>query len=583
MSEHCWRGRGRAGTRRAAIGFCALWLGLVFQTARANGPALPVHYTALPARAALAPVMSCAALAGRAFDRVLDSPARVLSTTLLPAHGNKPPFCLAKGYVAPTIQFDLWLPTRGYTGRYLQGGCGGNCGRIMRHVAPVADDPVAFGGDFAVGFEDSGHVGGDGVWALGGREVREDFAYRAVHVFSEAARRILAAYYGQPPAYTYFDGCSDGGREAMMETQRYPHDFNGLIAGSPAFTIAEAMERFLWEARWGFDADGRSVWTPQALRTLHAAVIRACDALDGLKDGQIDDPRRCRFDPGVLLCRRGAPGHCLTAGQVAVARKFYQGPEAPDGMPLYYGGEPYGSELTWDQRFSLASAGRWMLHNFVRDMVYRGRLAPGVTVDTWRFDLASFGQLRRRGALYDANDADLAAFRAAGGKLILWQGAADPAAGAYGLPDYYQRLRNHSGGVQRTQQFARYFIVPAVYHCGGGYIPYQEDFLGPLVRWVEQGRPPKEITASARLSDGRLRSRPLYPYPAAARYVGHGDIDSVTSFAPYTPPRPPQDAYRWAGARAAGVMPARRAALSDPKQESRAERSSRTPPVRSKW
>jgi feruloyl esterase len=418
---------------------------------------------------------------------------------------------------------------------------------IMQHVAPAADDRVAFGGAFAVGFEDSGHVGGDGVWALDGAQVREDFSYRAAHVFSEAAKRVIAAYYGKPPGDSYFDGCSDGGREAMMETQRYPRDFNGVIAGSPAFAITEAMERFLWEARWGRDAQGRSVWTPEALQTLHAAVITACDGLDGLKDGEIDAPRRCHFDPGTLACRGGERGQCLTVGQVEAARKFYQGPRAPDGTPLYYGGEPYGAELTWGQRFSLASAGSMMLRDFVDDMVYQGALGAGVTVASWHFDLATFRELARRGALYDANDADLAAFRAQGGRLILWQGGADMAAGAVGLPDYYQRLRNHSGGLEPTERFARYFIVPGVYHCGGGYVPYQEDFLGPLVRWVERSKPPGQITATARLDDGRYRSRPLYPYPAAARYVGHGDIDSATSFEPSMPSRTAPDEYLWAG------------------------------------
>ncbi len=535
--------------RRLLRGLGPLFAGLILQSARAAVPAVPVHYAALPARATIEPVTSCAALSGRAFDHTLDSPARVLSATVVPARGKKPPFCLVKGYVAPTIEFDLWLPTRSYTGRYLQGGCGGNCGMVMSQFAPAADQSVAFGGAFAVGFEDSGHVGGDGVWALGGAQVREDFAYRAAHAFSEAARRIIAAYYGTPPAHSYFDGCSDGGREAMMETQRYPHDFDGVIAGSPAFTITEAMERFLWEARWGVDANGHSVWSPEALRTLHAAVIAACDGLDGVIDGQIDDPRRCHFNPAVLLCRPGESGGCLTARQVEAARKFYQGPRASDGMPLYYGGEPYGSELAWGQRFSLASAGGMMLHDFVRDMVYQGRLPRDTTVGTWRFDLAQFRQLRRRGALYDANSADLSAFRAAGGRLILWQGAADPAAGAYGLPDYYQRLRDRAGGLRRTEQFARYFIVPGVYHCGGGYIPYQESFLGPLVRWVEEGRPPRRVIASARLSGGIVRSRPLYPYPEAARYAGHGDINSASSFAPAMPGIAPKDDYAWAGGR----------------------------------
>ena len=210
---------------------------------------------------------------------------------------------MVKGYVAPTIQFELRLPTARWTGRYLQGGCGGNCGVIMSGLAPRCDIQVAYSGGFAVGFENSGHMGGDGVWALGGQSVRDDFAFRAAHAFAVAAKAIISVYYGHTPEFSYFQGCSDGGREAMMETQRYPGDFNGVIAGSPAFAIAEAMERFIWEARWGRDERGSLVLDEAAVTLLHAAVMNACDALDGAKDGQLDDPRRCRYDPGRLICR----------------------------------------------------------------------------------------------------------------------------------------------------------------------------------------------------------------------------------------------------------------------------------------
>ena len=512
-------------------------------------PRTPVEPAVLPVRSAVLPAMECGLLAHGDFAAVADGPARVQSAAIEPATAGRAEFCVVKGYVAPTIQFELRLPTKTWTGRYLQGGCGGNCGMIMSSVAPRCDTALAYAGAFAVGFENSGHVGPDGVWALGGAQVREDFAHRAAHAFAAAAKAIIAAYYGRAAEFSYFQGCSDGGREAMMETQRYPGDFNGVIAGSPAFAIAEAMERFIWEARWGRTATGALVFDAPAAALLHDAVITACDALDGVKDGQIDDPRPCHFDPARLQCKaqRSPPG-CLTTAQVDTARKFYDGPVDENGRHLFYGGEPYGSELTWVERYALPVMGAAMFEDGVRDMMFQRTLAADVTVATWRFDSATFQALRRAGAGYDAPGVDLHAFRDAGGKLILWQGFADPAAGAYGLPDYYQRLSDTMGGKPGLG-FARLFMIPGVYHCAGGYVPYEEDLLGAMVDWVELGKAPDQVMGSARLADGTLRRRPIYAYPVAARYRGRGDVNDAGSFTPAAPARPTDDRYEWAGAR----------------------------------
>ncbi len=520
----------------------------------AAAPAQPTSSAAidlapLPHRDLIVPVADCATLPRQDFSGVRDGPARVQSAAIEPATAERAEFCVVKGYVAPTIQFELRLPTSTWTGRYLQGGCGGNCGVIMSTLSPRCDTAVAYTGAFAVGFENSGHAGTDGVWALGGEGVREDFAYRAAHAFSAAAKAIIAAYYGRPPAFSYFQGCSDGGREAMAETQRYAQDFNGVIAGSPAFAIAEAMERFIWEARWGTDEHGALVFDGAAVTLLHDAVIAACDALDGVEDGQIDDPRRCRFDPATLRCTAGAsPPGCLTALQVTAAQKFYEGPVDESGRHLFYGGEPYGAELTWVERFALASMGATLLEDGVRHMMFQHPLDPGMTVRAWRFDAATFRQLQQAGALYDAPSVDLRAFREAGGKLILWQGFADPAAGPYGLPDYYRRLREAVGGLSAERGFARLYLIPGVYHCGGGYVPYEEDLLGAMVDWVESGHAPDRIMATARLGDGTVRRRPLFAYPTQSRYRGRGDVNDARNLVGREPSAPPDDRYEWAGA-----------------------------------
>jgi hypothetical protein len=508
-----------------------------------------VDMVSLPERPVVAPIVDCAMLAGKDFSHVSEGAARIQSAAVEPATAQRAEFCLVKGYVAPTIQFELRLPTKTWTGRYLQGGCGGNCGVIVNFVAPRCDSAMAYGGAFAVGFENSGHVGGDGVWALGGQQVREDFAFRAAHAFAAAAKAIIASYYGQLPVFSYFQGCSDGGREAMVETQRYPLDFNGVVAGSPAFAIAEAMERFIWEARWGRDDQGTLVLDAPAAALLHDAVLKACDALDGARDGQIDDPRRCHFDPGTLLCRHDqSPRLCLTALQAEVARKFYSGPIDENGRHLFYGGEPYGSELSWTERYALAAAGGAMFDDAVKNMMFQGSLDANASVKSWRFDLQTFGELSRRGAVYDAPNPDLRAFRDGGGKLILWQGFADPAAGAFGLPDYYQRVGQIVGGLESARRFARMFLIPGVYHCAGGYVPYEEDMLGTMVAWVERGAAPDQVMATAQLMGGALRRRPVFAYPVQARYRGHGDVNDPAAFSARSPTAPPNDLYDWAGA-----------------------------------
>ncbi|WP_068079591.1 tannase/feruloyl esterase family alpha/beta hydrolase [Novosphingobium rosa] len=524
-------------------------LGLIVAPALQAQPAAGlVRYAALPVRAALAPVMDCAALRGRGLPTLPDAGARVLSAEVVPAAKGRAEMCLLKGYVAPNIHFELHLPTTGYTGRYLQGGCGGNCGAIRTGFSPACDDAQAFSGAFAVGFEDSGHTGGDGIWALGGEQVRADFSYRAAHVFSIAAKALIGLYYGQPPAYAYFQGCSDGGREAMMEAQRYPTDFNGLVAGSPATIITEAMERFLWEARWGHDDAGRMVFDKAALETLHGAVMAACDGLDGVKDGQIDEPRACHFDPKTIVCGPQRADACLTPQQADVARRFYQGPVDAQGVHLYPGGEPYGAELTWGGRGGLTEAGIAMMDENVRTMMFLGTLPESVTLKTWGWDVPTLRALQKHGAIYDADNPDLKPLRDAGGKLIIWYGAADPAAGVDGMPDYYARLRDAVGGLDAARAFVRMFPVPGMYHCRDGYIPYQANMLGSIVNWVEQAHAPDQIMASALLPDGTPRHRPVFAYPVRATYKGKGDVNDPASFAGKMPATLRDDHYVWAGA-----------------------------------
>lgn len=509
----------------------------------------PVDMLALPPRGIVPPVMACAALVHQDFTGIPGAPTSIASAAIEAAAAGRAEFCLVKGIIAPQIQFELRLPTKTYTGRYLQGGCSGACGLIVDRFSPPCEDRRAFGGAFALAFENSGHVGADmidTVWAVDAPELRIDFAYRAAHVMSVVAKEILTAYYGQPPALSYFQGCSDGGREGLVEAQRYPRDFDGIVVGAPAYWISLMPLRIIWESQRGTDARGAPVFSRQALAILHRAVIAACDGLDGLEDGQIDDSRSCHFDPRALICTPGKTAGCITAAQADAARAYYSGPVDPRGRHLYLGGEPYGSELTWMDAFS--SMGGTLGARQIKFMIYDGHPPRDFNWRTWRPDAQALAGLLRHGGYFDASDPNLRAFRDAGGKLIIWQGAADNAAGPYGMFDYYQRVRDELGGFQGTQPFMRVFLVPGVYHCEGGYVAYQEDFLGSMVSWVERRTAPDSVSATAVLGDGTMRTRPVYAYPLRARYQGRGDIDRPESFAPVRPAQEPADRYDWLGA-----------------------------------
>ena len=418
--------------------------------AQAAGPALQ----GLPERPIELPVMACEALTSRSFTPLQQVTFRIISASVQPAQAARAELCLVKGYVTPQVQFALYLPTKSYTGRYLQGGCGGMCGVIGESLEPSCDSAVAFGGSFALGFNNSGHVGsgiGDGAWAKDSPQLREDYAYRATHVAQLAAKAIVAAYYGKEARWSYFQGCSDGGREALMEAQRYPTDFNGIVAGS-VFSMPAVMEQFLWDAHVGVTAAGQKILTPEATTLLHRAVLEGCDALDGARDGQIDDPRLCHYDPGKLACRRAQqPPACLTAEQVSAARLLYQGPIDGAGQRLFPGGLPYGSELLWSQPGALTATGL-AAGGFLENLAFPNQLPAQFTFRDWTFDRDSFEKLEAAAAVYDPRSPDLRAFRDAGGKLILWQGTADQASGIYGMPAYYQDIRDLMGGLEATRQ-----------------------------------------------------------------------------------------------------------------------------------
>ncbi|GIE82587.1 feruloyl esterase [Actinoplanes philippinensis] len=552
-----YRTPGRA-TRTAGI--CALTVALAVLVVAGGAQAAPPtaaagQITAADGPAVVLPRIDCAALAGQDLSGTPDAPAVIGSATETTSPSGWPA-CEVKGTVAPQIQFDVLLPTETWRQRYLQTGCSAFCGSVD-FFADAADGCVPLDrGDFAVATNNQGHVGVSGFDATFGADpqLRVDFGYRADHVVALVAKRLITLYYGQGPRWSYFDGCSQGGHEGLTEAQRYPHDFDGIIAGAPASLFTSLI---VWSTGWhataNTDAQGRPILTAAKLPALHAAVLRECDARDGLADGQIDDPRACRFDPGRLRCPAGADTpDCLTDAQVEAVRKLYDGPRDERGRLMYPGGEPVGSEANWARWVTPTTGGAPAVAegnatNALRYLVFPS-VRPTMTLRDLRYDSATFREVDKQAGIYDAVNPDLTAFRAAGGKLLLWHGWADQAISPYGTIAYYHAVTQRMGGTDATRRFARLFLLPGVGHCGGGEGPDAFDALTPAVDWVEKGVAPDRLVATKRQDDDTVvRTRPVHPYPAVARYDGSGSTDEAANFVPAPPPVRYRDDIAWLG------------------------------------
>jgi feruloyl esterase len=387
-----------------------------------------------------------------------------------------------------------------------------------------------------------GHVAAsavDGSWAVD-RSLLEDSAYESEHQLQIVAKAVIADFYGQGPAHSYFSYCSNGGRQALVLAQRYPSDFDGIIAGAPAnITMPLVVFSLGWNYRANTAADGSEIIKLADLPVLHVGAIAACDSLDGLTDGLIADPLDCTFDPSTLQCPGGEPAAaCLSAAQVEAARKIYEGALDENGHPFYPGGMAFGSELAWAGWIvrlgdgSAPAAAELFSRGWLR---YQPSQDPTVSldIDDVTFDAALFDQLRPADRLGAATDPDLSAFRDAGGKLIIWHGWNDPAIPASGSVAYYNAVTDTMGGPEATGEFARLFLIPGMYHCAGGDGPSVFDMLTPMLNWVEDGVAPDRIVA-AQLGAGNtvVRTRPVFPYPQVAVWDGTGNPDDQASFGP---------------------------------------------------
>jgi feruloyl esterase len=413
-----------------------------------------------------------------------------------------------------------------WNGRYYQRGCGGFCGEIN---IDKCDDALAR--DFVVAASNMGHVGlavKDPVWG-DVPEMREDYGALSAHKLAVVAKAVTQQFYGKAPAFNYLEGCSTGGREGLGAAQHHPEDFDGIVAGDPAFAGRLGALANNWDARHLLRPDGSSVYTPAKLAVLAGAVMSACDELDGVVDGIIMDPRRCTYDPAVLQCAQGDAADCLTQEEVTVARAIYEGPRNSAGQSLMPGaGAPRGSELSWSGAGRLALAG-----GYLRYLAFEEN--PPSDWDWREFDFdQDVAKTEASAALYDPvaphTAPDLRAFNQRGGKLLVYHGWADPGVTPFAMLDYYGQVSAREGGMDATRDWFRLFMVPGMYHCRGGNAPNTFDMLTPIVNWVEKGVAPDGIVAHQLADDGsELRSRPLFAYPAYAALSGE-DPDRADSW-----------------------------------------------------
>ncbi|MBM7786843.1 tannase/feruloyl esterase family alpha/beta hydrolase [Tenggerimyces flavus] len=496
------------------------------------------------------PVVRCADLV-RSYPGVSTV---VTAATEVSANGTT--YCAVTGRVAPAVDFQLKLPLSTYTGRYVQYGCDGLCGLIRDVAIPNCGTP---GRDLVVGATNDGHTSPlpgqelfDGRWAADDQAARNDYFYRAPHVVARAAKRIIATFYGRAPKYSYFNGCSTGGREALLLAQRYPHDFDGIIAGAPVNYMGPLFGVYMpWIIKANRNSAGQPILTIDKLPALNAAVLAACDGLDGLVDGQLEDPRACTYDPALLRCPAGTDlPSCLTPAQVTTARKLYAGPTDALGSRLYPGWQTRGSELAWVYSVVPGPNGEDFLSalpdNYLRYVGYPiGR--PHSSLASVAFTQSALHKLTPEGVKGNALALDLSEFRRAGGKLILWHGWNDHAIPAVGTLNYYDRVVARNGGLTATQRWMRTFMVPAKPHCE---VPGGPSFdpLPALLDWVDEGNAPRKIVATSFDQQGNVaRTRPVFPYPLRARYDGSGSIDEASNFVPAPPMRPTHDRIDWAG------------------------------------
>jgi feruloyl esterase len=438
---------------------------------------------------------------------------------------NLPAFCRVAAALTPSsdsdIKIEVWMPASGWNGKLQAVGNGAWAGNISYPAMATA-----LGAGYATVSTDTGHVGGNANFIVGHPEKLKDFEERSVHEMTVTAKAVIAAFYSSAPTRAYFNGCSTGGRQALTEAQRYPLDFDAIIAGAPAnFAKRQTFGQiWLWQAT---HQDEASMLTPEKYAVLHKAVLEQCDALDGVKDGVLENPTKCAFDPKVVLCK--GPGNnvgtdCLTAPQVEAARKIYAGASHATTHELLYPGLQPGSESGWNQSVSARPVG--YAEDFFKYIVFKDeKWAPkSLNYDS---DVATTDKTATG---LNAVDGDLTKFVGHGGKLLIYHGWSDPGIPPYNAVNYYESVLKATRDKNAVGDSVRLFMIPGMGHCGGGDGTSTFDMAAAVDAWVQTKAAPSEIPAS-KIADGKVvRTRPLCAYPAMAAYKGIGSTDEAANF-----------------------------------------------------
>jgi feruloyl esterase len=497
--------------------------------APAGFPAPPplMQTTPKPLVAGAKPVRSCESLAAVALpDTTIESATvdannpgvcRVVAITTHPSAGDK-------------VKIWIAIPTSNWNGRFLGNGGGGFVGGSAAGV----NQGVAAG--FAAGSTDAGHDGGNANFALDANghlnwQGIRDFAHVGIHEMTVTGKALTQAMYGVAPRYSYFNGCSTGGRQGLMEVQRYPQDYNGVAAAAPAVNWTKLMMQSIWGSMLENTASNPIASCKLAAAT--TAAITACDSLDGVKDGVIEDPKRCTYDPKALIGTTAGDCGTFTEADADIIRKLWHGPTRPDGSFLWYG-QARGADLnavTASRGTPLKTQPFPFANDWLRYFITQNPQFDWTTMTPAAYHAYWDQSFEQYDSVIGTRDPDLTAFRDRGGKTIIWHGWADQLIPTEGSIAYYKRVQQQMGGAKKTSDFARFYLAPGVSHCAGGPGPQPTGVLDALLTWVEDGKAPETLSATRRDQAGAVtRSRPLCQYPLVAKYKGSGSTDEAANF-----------------------------------------------------
>ena len=466
-----------------------------------------------------------------------------------------PAFCRVTAQAKPSadsdIKIEVWMPGSGWNGKFRGQGNGGFAGEIDYRSLGLA---IAQG--YATAGTDTGHAadGTDARWALGHPEKIIDFAYRAIHEMTVVGKATVTAFYSDKPQHSYFASCSNGGRQALMEAQRYPEDYDGILAGAPANYWTHLLASALWDAQATTQNPASYIPTSK-IPAIAKAVNESCDPKDGVTDGVLNDPRQCHFDPARLLCKEGDSDSCLTQPQVTALKKLYEGAHDSKGHEIFPGFLPGGEDGQggWGVWITGAGPGKSLLFafggGFFSNMVYD---KPDWDYKKANLDEAVVAADKKFAGVLNATETNLKPFASRGGKLVIYHGWNDSAISALNSINYYEGVTNKMG-KQDTESFLRLFMIPGMQHCGGGPGPdnFGQAGLSPqndaqhniylaLEQWVEKGAAPSTVTAAKLTGEGPAatvkETRPLCTYPQVAHYKGTGDTNDAANFACGPPP-----------------------------------------------